>query len=322
MPLASSESRQLGLAKESVRGTPEAAATTWRGITVDSELEYARAIIDDEAKRGISAKFPARAGVKTGTGTIKFPVRASEIGEFLHMLTSNPVSTLVGPTVAYSHVFTVPSSVIQPPSYTGWLDRGAAAVVKRSALLNAAALTFSGDPEGLAQMEAEMMFKSEDDDATPGTPSYANESEQLTSYETILKLDGVSQPQVKDYSVKMENGLFPQRTLNASADIKDLLAVGPHKLSGSFSIYLDTEAERAKFLAGTQLSLDMEMTGAIIETIFPYSFKVNAPKVKYRAFPFGDLDGLLGAAVEFEAEYDLATSKLYSATLVNRKVSY
>lgn len=322
MALATSESRQLGLAKETARGTAEAAATKWRGITVDSELTYARNLIDDEAKRGISAKFAARAGTKVGQGTIKFPVRASEVGEFLHMLTDAPSSTLVGPSLAYSHVFTVPSSQIQPPSYTAWLDRGAAAVVKRYALCNVAALTFSGDQEGLAMMEAEMMFKAEDDDSTPGSPSYTLESEQIASYETTLKIDTVAQAQIKDYSFKLENNLFPQRTLNGSADIKDLLAVGPHKLSGSFSIYLDTEAERAKFLAGTQLALDLVMTGQIIETVFPFSLTIAAPKAKYRAFPFGDMDGLLGAAVEFEAEYDFSTSRLYRATLVNKSASY
>ncbi len=322
MPVATSESRQLGLAKEAVRGTPEAAATKWRGITVDSELEYSRNFLDDEAKRGISAKFPARAGVKTGKGTIKFPVRASEIGEFLHMLTSNPVSTLVGATLAYQHVFTVPSSVIQPPSYTMWLNRGGAVAVKRYALCNVAALTFSGDAEGLANMEAEMMFKSEDDDATPGTPSYATESEQLTSYETILKIDGVANAQVKEYSVKIENALFPQRTLNASADIKDLIAVGPHKLTGSFTMYLEDEAERTKFLAGTQLGVELKATGSLIESGFFHDLSILAPKVKYRAQPFGDTDGLLGVAAEFEAEYDIATSKLYAATLVNKYVSY
>jgi hypothetical protein len=322
MSLATSESRQFGLKKEAVRGTPEAAATVWRAVTVDSELDYSRAFLDDEAKRGISAKFPAKAGVKSGKGTIKLPMRASEVGEFLHMLTSNPVSTLVGPALAYSHVFTVPSTVIQPPSYTAWFNRGAAVAVKRYALLNAAALTFSGDAEGLANMEAEMMFKSEDDDATPGTPSYANESEQLTSYETVVKLDGVANAQVKEYSVKLENNLFAQRTLNASADVKDLIAVGPHKMSGSFTMYLEDEAERTKFLAGTQLAFELKMTGSAIDGGFFHDLAIAAPKVKYRAQPFGDTDGLLGVQAEFEAEYSVADSKLYTATLINKVTSY
>lgn len=319
MTLATSESRVMGLKKEAVRGTAEAAPDRWRAIMVDTELEYTLALIEDEARRGISARFPKAPGVKAGTGAIKFPVRASEIGEFVHMATGAPVSTLVSTALAYQHVFTVPQSSIQPPSYTLWLNRGV--VSKRYSLGNISELTFSGDQEGLAQMEASVMFKSEDTDSTD-TPSFANESEEFTSYQASLKIDGVANVQVKSYSFKLENGLFPQRTLSLSQDIKDLLAVGPFKVSGSFDIYLEDMTQRDKFLAATQSSLELLIEGDIIEDAAKFTLKILCPKIKYTAFPFGDMDGLLGASVEFEAEYDLATSKLADFTVINKVVSY
>lgn len=320
MALATSESRRLGLKKEAVRGTAEALADKYRAITVDSELEYVLALIDDEAKRGISARFPAHPGVKTGTGSIKFPIRASEVGEFVHMFAGAPTSALVSTALAYEHTFKVPAASIQPPSYTLWLDRGVN--VKRYSLANVSQLAFTGDSEGLAQMEATMMFKSEDGGGSIGSPSFANESDELASYQTQLKLGGVTNAQVKSYSVNLENALFPQRTLNSSQDIKDLLAVGPHRVSGSFDIYIEDDVERAKFLAATQLSLELLIEGDIIEDASKYTLRVVCPKVKYRAFPLGDMDGLLGVSAEFEAEYDTATSKLADVIVINQSTSY
>lgn len=323
MALATTESRRLGLKKEAVRGTAEATADTWRAITADSELEYVLALIDDEAKRGISARFPAHPGVKTGTGTIKFPVRASELGEFVQMHAGAPVTVDVGGAGdAFSHTWTLPpaASAIQPQSYTLWLDRGTH--VKRYSLGQVSKLTFSGDNEGLAQMEAEVRFKGEDDGGSIGVPVFTTESEELASYQAQILLDAVGNVQVKGYEVSLENALFPQRTFNASQDVKDLLAVGPYRITGSFDVYIEDDVQRAKFLAGTQLAFQLLLEGAIIEGAIKETLKVDCPKVKYRAFPFSDMDGLLGVSAEFEAEYHLAGSKLADVVLINRKTSY
>jgi hypothetical protein len=323
MTLATSESRQLGLVKESVRGTAVTPATKWRAITVDSELEYTLNLIDDEAKRGISAKFPAQPGVKTGTGSIKFPVRASHIGEFVQMLLGNPTTVDVGVAgSAVQHTFLAPPavSVIQPQSFTMYLDRGTH--VKRYSLCNASKLTFSGDSEGLTQMEAAVMFKTEDSGGSIGTPVYTTESDELASYQTQLKIDGTTNVQVKSFEFVLENGLFPQRTFNSSQDIRDLLAVGPHKISGKFDIYIEDDTERAKFLAGTQSALRLLIEGEVLEGVIKNTLDINIPKVKYRAFPFGDMDGLLGVSAEFEAEYSFTDSKLADVVVINNVTAY
>ena len=320
-PLATTEQRVLGLAKETVRGTPEAAPTDFRAILADTALDYKLNLLPDETKRKISAAFPAAAGTKVGTGSIKFPVRASEIGEFLAMFAGLPSSALDSAADAFKHTYTVPPAIgnITPQSYTQWLEYGVAS--KRYSLCNISELTFSGDAEGLAQMEAAVLFKSEDSDDT-GVPAFTTESEEFTSYQADLKIDTVSNAQVKSYSFKAENLLFPQRTLNGSQDIKDLLAVGRHKLTGNFEIYLENLAERDKFLIGAQSALDFTLTGALIEDASFEKFRFVIPKIKYTNFAFQDMDGLLGVNAEWEAEYSVASGKLFDMELTNRKTSY
>lgn len=321
MAIETIQSYRLGLKKESVRGTAEASPDKWRALLGDSVLDYALALLPDETKRGINAKFPARAGVKTGTGSIKMPVRASEIGEFLHMVLGDPVSALDSTTLAYSHIFTGPPAGIQPQSYSLFLDRGASMGIKGYSLGQVPALTFNGDQEGLAQMEAEVMFKSEASGVI-GSPSYAGESEQFTSYQSGLKIDAALVEEIKSYSVKIENALFPLRTLNNSQDVKDFYAAGPFMVTGSFEVYLAAETERAKFLAGTQSALQLLIEGAVIEDTSKYTLQIDLPKIKYTAFPIGELDGLFGVAAEFEAEYDTASSKLVAAKVINQTTAY
>lgn len=80
------EVRQLALAKESVRGTAVAAPTSFISLTKDSEIAFTTALSEDPALRGVNARFPSFPGIQEAAGTLKTPVRAQNMGEFLHML--------------------------------------------------------------------------------------------------------------------------------------------------------------------------------------------------------------------------------------------
>lgn len=86
------EVRQLALAKESVRGTVPAAPTSFLSVTKDSEIDFKTKLIEDPALRGVNARFPSFAGIQETAGSLKTPVRAQNIGEFLHMAFGNATS--------------------------------------------------------------------------------------------------------------------------------------------------------------------------------------------------------------------------------------
>ena len=212
MALCTDEVKRLGLKKESVRGTPEAAPDKWRAITADSVLDYVRTYVEDETKRGIAAMFPAAAGITLGTGTIKFPVRASDIGEFLHMCLGDPVSVLDSASLAFKHTWTIPIVGNQKQAYTLFMDRGLD--VHSYDLSQVSQLTFSGDGENPEQMEAAMLFKKEIAGASIGSPDYTGESEELMSFDADCKIAGSSSIDVKTHSFVINPNMQPLRSQN------------------------------------------------------------------------------------------------------------
>ena len=87
------EVRQIGLCKESVRGTVPTAPASFLSLTKDSEIDFATKLIEDPALRGVNARFPSFPGLQDAKGPLKTPARAQNIGEFIQMLIGNPVST-------------------------------------------------------------------------------------------------------------------------------------------------------------------------------------------------------------------------------------
>lgn len=86
------EIRQWGFAKETVRGTAEAAPTDFISVTKDSEVAHALKLIEDPALRGVNARYPSFAGMLETNGVLKTPFRAQNHGQFLHMLFGTPTS--------------------------------------------------------------------------------------------------------------------------------------------------------------------------------------------------------------------------------------
>lgn len=93
MTVYSAMRKRVGLAKESVRGTAEAAPTKWIAVSPDSSIKFDLNLLEDKTLRGVMAKYPPAPGQKNVMGNLKFPLRASDIGELLHMLCGDPTST-------------------------------------------------------------------------------------------------------------------------------------------------------------------------------------------------------------------------------------
>lgn len=434
MSLYSSFLKQLGLAKESVRGTAEAAPVKWVAVTPDSELIASVALLDDPAMRGVMSKYPGRAGLLSGSGSIKFPLRASDIGEFLHMLAHNPATTeqtafvvsasnnkidfkedgggeltatlanasyamgtssgqvgtlcaeiksalevagagtytvtysyttrkvtiavsggvtnvqilwLTGTNTAtsaktllgfsnantanspsvtsdsttsypvFSHSF-VPATQIQPQSYSMFMDRGLS--VKAYNLCNVSTVKFTRVPDQFINFEASVMFKTEAAGSI-GSPSFADESKALTFQNDSIQIAASPNTQVKQWEVTLTNGLFAQKTVNGSQSINDLLATN-YDAEGTMTVYFENETERAKFMAGTETSIQITITGDTITGAQTYKIVIDFDSVQYSAYPFGVEDNLLAVKATWRANYSSSNSRVWRVVLTNRALSY
>lgn len=320
MPFAT-ERKSFGFKKEASRGVAEASPAKFLAVGADSELNYSSALIADDRIRGFKDRFPSAPGVKEGTGTLAtVDVEASTIGDLLlgclgSVATVQPDAPN-SPTV-YRHTFSRLNG-IQMPSFTFFVDRGLSK--KRYPLTVIKKLALSGAVDGKAIVGADVLFKTEEPSGS-FVPNYGS-PKPLMFFQTDFKIDGVSDVNVKSWTLNIDNASAVQRTLNQSRDAKDILSPGRFLIDGGFEIFFETEAQRQKFLDGSVASLDISLIGDIIEDLFKNQLELVIPEARYTAFPFGNLDDLLGAAVTFEAQYNIASGYSLQAILTNAVPSY
>ncbi len=320
MPFAT-EQKIFGFKKEASRGVAEASPAKFLAVGADSELNYSSVLIPDDRIRGFKERFPSAPGIKEGTGTLAtVDVEASTIGDLL-MGCLGAVATIQpdapnSPTVS-RHTFSRLND-IQMPSFTFFVDRRLSR--KRYPLTVIKKLALSGAVDGKGLVNVDLLFKTEEP-ASAFTPTYGS-PKPLMFFQTDFKIDGVSDVNVKNWTLNVDNGSVAQRTLIQSRDAKDILSPGRFIIDGGFEIYFESEAQRQKFLDASLAALNIILTGDIIEDTFKNQLEFVIPEARYTAFPFGNLDDLLGAAVTFEAQYNIAAGYSLQAILTNAVPSY
>jgi hypothetical protein len=320
MPFAT-ERKSFGFKKEASRGVAEAAPAKYLAVGADSELNYSSVLIPDDRIRGFKDRFPSAPGIKEGTGTLAtIDAEASTMGDLLFgclgsVATAQPDAPN-SPTV-YRHTFSRLNG-IQMPSFTYFVDRGLSK--KRYPLTVIKKLALSGAVDGKALVNADLLFKTEEA-ASSFTPSYGS-PKPLMFFQTDFKIDGVSDVNVKSWTLNIDNASAALRTLNQSRDVKDIVSPGRFIIDGGFEIYFESETQRQKFLDASLAALNIILTGDIIEDAFKNQLEFVIPEARYTAFPFGNLDDLLGAAVTFEAHYNIAAGYSLQSILTNAVPSY
>lgn len=320
MPFAT-EQKIFGFKKEASRGVAEASPAKFLAVGADSELNYSSVLIPDDRIRGFKERFPSAPGIKEGTGTLAaIDVEASTIGDLL-LGCLGSVATIQpdapnAPTV-YRHTFSRLND-IQMPSFTFFVDRRLSR--KRYPLSVIKKLALSGAVDGKALVNADLLFKTEE--VSPSfVPNYGS-PKPLMFFQTDFKIDGVSDVNVKNWTLNVDNGSVAQRTLIQSRDAKDILSPGRFIIDGGFEIYFESEVQRQKFLDASLAALNIILAGDIIEDTFKNQLEFMIPEARYTAFPFGNLDDLLGAAVTFEAQYNAAAGYSLQTILTNDVPSY
>jgi len=317
MPLSSVEQTQFGLKKEGTRGTAETTATRWYPISKDSQMDYSLALLQDEALRGVPEEFPPNAGTKGGTGKIKMPLDAQACGEMFYSLLGGLTSAQQAATSAYKHTI-LKGSGIQRVGYTFFMDRGLS--IKKYNLTTVKKLTINCPTDQIATLEAEVLFKSE---ATGliGTPAFPV-NKYLGFNHVDVKIAGTSNTDVKELTLNIDNSASVHRTLNLSQDVADILVKGKLMIDGNFTVFFQDETERDKFLANTSSTLRVLAVGGLIASTYYHTVDINLYKIHYKAFPFGESDGLLAAKAEFVGVYDSTATKAIQVDITNTETTY
>lgn len=309
--------KRFGLIKESVRGTAETTPTAWIKVLPESEM-HAKLMFEQSMElRGLNlGQLPPIPTYLEGLGAIKMFLRPSEIGEFFHMFIGDASSAQQGGSAAYLHTFT-PANIIQPDSYTIFIDRSVS--VKKYNFCTARQIKITRTPDKPIMFDADIMFDAEASGSI-GSPSYT-ESNALTFQHDTFAIATVSNTKVKQWEVTLENGLVPLRTTGQKQGISDFFATH-HKAQITFMIYFEDEVERAKFMAGTSTSIQITIVGETIASTYKYTLDLLFDDVTYLAFPYDLEDNILAAKVVAQANYSVANSRIYRVQVQNAATAY
>jgi hypothetical protein len=216
---------------------------------------------------------------------------------------------------AFSHALTVGTS-IQPPSYTFFVDYGIS--VKKYNRCVVKSLGFSGPVDNLITVDVEFLFGTEAS-GDMGSPVFPSQK-YLSFQHAAFKRAGTTDTDVKNWSLKIDNGAKALQTLAQSQDIQDIVTPDPLSVSGECIALFQSETERAKFLANTSVAIRSLIEGEVISGAFKMTVDIPLTDCRYKGYPLSWEDNLLAAKVEFTA-YHNGTSQILPI-LINTDAAY
>jgi hypothetical protein len=317
MSFYSTQKQQFGLKLEAVRATAETTPAKWYPTRGPVELTYALNHLSDEGIRGRMSRYAPIAGIKTGEGKIPMILDPNTCGEIFYGVLGAKSSAQQAATAAYKHTFT-PGTGIQKPAYTLFADRSLNVLKYNLGIFKKVAL--KGGVDNLIELDADVLFKAEASGSI-GSPTYPTQG--YFSFQNVdFKIAGSSNTDVKEWSLNIDSGAKGFRSLTGSQDVADILSAERLMIDGGFTIYFSSATERDKFIANTAVAIRILMVGANIASTYYYTVDINLYSCFYKAFPYGEDQGLLAAKVTFESVYSASDTKEIQIDLTNTDVSY
>lgn len=218
---------------------------------------------------------------------------------------------------SFSHTFTEQTG-IQPIAYTFFQDRGLGVLKYNRGCVKA--LNFKGSVDGLVEVEADVIYEAEASGSI-GSPSFPTQRYQSFQH-CDFKIAGTSNTDVKEWDLKIDNGAMGLRTLALSQNIKDVVAPGKLEITGGFTIYFENTTERDKFLAGTTTTIRVLAQSDAIYGSTKWKNDIVLYACQYKAFPYGEDEGLLAAKVSYFGVYSTSDSKTLQIVATNQDTSY
>jgi len=316
------EIKTIGLKKEATRGVAETTIAKYLAVEKASEFEYKLNLIEDEMLRGTYERYEPIAGTKEGTGKFTIDLDAMNCGEIFYSLLGSVNTQLIG-TNAYRHIFTRDLTNFLLPSYTFFIRRADGTNIKHKAysLSVVKSVAISGAVDGKARLDADIIFQKEQNTNATFNPQWTDIS-PFMFYQTQIKINDTLITNVRNWTLNIDNQANGIRTFNQSQDITDILATNKLLVNGTFELYFENEVERAKFLNNEYARINIILIGKEIETGIHYQLEFVLPRIHYSAFPFQDMDGLLGSAVAFSGYRGITEQNSISVQLTNIETGY
>ena len=316
---------QFGVARETVRGTAEAAASfwiPWDDLSLDDKDErilsdQTRGLLEGTVGESITKKW-VEAEIKAPIGDKVFPL-------MLYALLGGNVTT--GPTdSAYTHTGNIAQSV-QHQALTLFLDDPAAGQDYKFALGVLTGLELMYERGKFISYSATMKAKS---GATATlTPATTTENRFLPHHVTFKiasaqsGLTAASATILKSANISFKKNVIDDDVLgsNTPADFNNTT----FEVEGTLELMFDDETEKNLALAATSRALrfDLINTDVIIGSATNPSTRIDLYNVTFQPITRSIKQGeYVLQTIAFKAHYSIADSKMIQTISVNNQVSY
>lgn len=220
--------------------------------------------------------------------------------------------------IEYAFTHTVTQSGILPIAYTFFQDRSLNVLKYNRGCVKS--MSFKSGVDSLVETEVDVLFETEASGSI-GSPSFPTQK-YLSFQHVSFKIAGSTNTDVKEWDLKVDNGARAHRALTQSQLLQDIVAPEQIMIEGGFMIYFTSVTERDKFIANTAVAIRVLAQGATIAGSSKWAIDINVYEAHYKAFPYGEDQGLLAAKVTFEGFYSASDSKAIQVALTNQDVSY
>jgi hypothetical protein len=315
MPLPIGNLGHFGFLKESVFGTPVVPTKFLplksEGLVVDKGIITNVGMMGNRHEDHVALEGPQSIG-----GDISFPLYPTELPHFLIAAMGAPVTASLEAGAAGSHVFLSGKNAAQS-SLTVEIDRETRADRYAGCKVNTLEFEVSGDQDSPIVATAGLIAQSVAS-ASPATPSYPTQVPFIFWHASTITIGGSDvKARMLAAKIRLENNLEERRALNGQ---KYPAAVdeGSVKVTGSFTMYFDSAAEYADYLANTTRAVILEFIGAVIAGTTSYTLKFNLPKCVFTAAPVNlEAEGQVLLPIEFTADHDSTVGGALEVTVKN-----
>jgi len=314
----------VGIGKESVRGTPVAPSFWLPAIGKDMEDTFELA--KDEAARGvIETDEDAQVIKRMSEGDIEGLVRDKSIGLLFLNLFGSVVTTPNSPEAGvHTHDFSVAQSV-QHPSLTVALKHANENV--RFALSMLSAFEMSVELGDFVKYTASFMGKK--GASGSDTVSYTTENEFVAQHATVkfaTNLAGLAAAvatKVKSVTLSFEKNVETDDVVGSN-EPNDILNK-EFRVSGTVELLYTDTAFKALAVAGTQQAMRLTLlnTAVTIGASSNPKIEIDLAKAKFEEWSRDSgANDLIRQTLTFEAYYSVTDAKMITGKLINTQASY
>jgi hypothetical protein len=314
----------VGIAKESVRGTAESSADFWLpklSLSIDDGIDQAvdessLGIIEDSTGASIVAKY--------AEGDVEGNVKDQSIGLLLLAALGSVSTTGPSETTVYTHAFSVLESA-QHPSLTLFVDDPNQDYKYALGMLRSLEL----DVMLGAFAKFKAAFRAKVGATATLTPSYSAENFFLPQHGSVKiasdlsGLGAASTIAVRSLKLTIDKSPEDDRKLG-SVDAADILNK-QFSVAGTLELVFDDETFKTAMLGDTAKAMRIALVNSDVtigDDLHP-SLTIDLAKAKFSKFErkYGN-DDVVTATVDFKAFYSTGDTSMISASLVNTQSSY